>query len=79
MQRPTNANNPTLPYLDFAYDHKASEKSARELVYRIQSKWRDHPEEIKIVQFKDGITNTVCAYLEQARALANSLVATEAC
>jgi hypothetical protein len=48
-----------LPCLDLSYDHKNSEQSAKELVYRIQSKWRDHPEQIHIHQFKEGITNTV--------------------
>lgn len=48
-----------LPLIDLAYDHKNSENSAKELVYRIQPKWRDTPEDIQIVQFKEGITNTV--------------------
>jgi hypothetical protein len=54
-----NGNSTELPHIDLSYDHKNSEATAKELVYRIQSKWRDHPEQIHIVQFKEGITNTV--------------------
>lgn len=48
-----------LPYLEFAYELSNSETTAKELAYRIQPKWREVPEQIQIVQFKDGITNTV--------------------
>lgn len=48
-----------LPYLDIAYDLSNSETTARELAYRIQPKWRKTPDQIRIVQFKEGITNTV--------------------
>lgn len=48
-----------LPYVDLAYEHDNWETTAKELVYRIQPKWRDVPDQIQIVQFKEGITNTV--------------------
>ena len=69
MARATNSSGQTLPYIDLSYDHKDSETSIRELVYRIQPKWRDNPEEVRIVQFKDGITNTVSVHSKEARAL----------
>ena len=48
-----------LPYLDLAYELNNSEATAKELAYSIQPSWRDTPEQIQIVQFKEGITNTV--------------------
>lgn len=48
-----------LLYLDLAYDLSNSETTAKELAYKIQPKWREAPEQIQIVQFKEGITNTV--------------------
>ena len=68
MNGATSGSSQTLPYVDLPYDHQESEKSVRELVYSIQPKWRDAPEQIKIVQFKDGITNTVRLPVEEARA-----------
>lgn len=55
----TNGILGDLPYLDISYDLTNSETTAKELAYRIQPKWREVPEQIQIVQFKDGITNTV--------------------
>lgn len=55
----TNGALGDLPYLDFAYDLSNSESTAKELAYKIQPKWRESPEQIQIVQFKEGITNTV--------------------
>jgi ethanolamine kinase len=68
MDRPSNGHTYSLPYVDLAYDHKDSEKSAKELVFAIQSKWRDNPDQVQIVQFKDGITNTVRPIDREARA-----------
>ncbi len=53
-----NGDIPKLPYIDLSYDHKNLDVTAKELVFKIQPKWRDHPEQIRIVQFKEGITNT---------------------
>ena len=55
----TNAALGGLVYLDLAYNLSDSETTAKELAYRIQPKWREAPEQIQIVQFKEGITNTV--------------------
>lgn len=57
----SNTHSVKLRYIDLAYDHEASEDSLLELVYRIQPKWRDTPDQIEIVKFTDGITNTVSA------------------
>lgn len=56
---PANGVLGDLPYLDLAYDHENAETTAKELVYRIQPKWRDCSDQVQIVQFKEGITNTV--------------------
>jgi hypothetical protein len=55
----TNGVLQGLPYVDLAYSLDDSENTAKELVFRIQPKWRETPEQIQIVQFKEGITNTV--------------------
>ncbi|RMD39229.1 hypothetical protein DV735_g5901, partial [Chaetothyriales sp. CBS 134920] len=55
---PANGHQAELPYIDFAYNHRESAATAKELVCRIQPKWRAHPEQIQIIQFKEGITNT---------------------
>jgi hypothetical protein len=64
-----NGASTKLPYLDLAYDHANSEATAKELVYTIQPKWRECPDEIKIVQFKEGITNTVIHRMRRAHVL----------
>lgn len=70
MERATDeSSRPSIQYIDLPYTHKESENSLKELVYRIQPKWRDTPEHIQIVQFKDGITNTVSLNGREARAL----------
>ena len=56
-----NGTPQELRYVDLPYKHNDWETTARELVYQLQPEWRDHVEEVKIVHFKDGITNTVCA------------------
>lgn len=80
MNRATDGSSQTLPYVELLYKHEESENSVRELVYSVQPKWREHPEQIKIVQFKDGITNTVRLPSGQARAFCtHNYIATEAC
>ena len=69
MNGATDGSSHTLPYIDLSYKHKESESSVRELVYSVQPKWRENPEQIKVVQFKDGITNTVGLPCGKARAL----------
>ncbi len=69
MNGATDGSSQTLPYIELRYEHKDSENSVKELVYSVQPKWREHPEQIRIVQFKDGITNTVRLSTEKARAL----------
>ncbi|OAP60853.1 hypothetical protein AYL99_05855 [Fonsecaea erecta] len=55
----SNGHHPQLQYIDLAFDNESLDDSARELVYRIQPKWRDSPGQIEIVKFTDGITNTL--------------------
>lgn len=55
----SNGHAPRLQLIDASFNPQDSESSALDLVYRIQSKWRDGPGKIEIVKFTDGITNTV--------------------
>lgn len=55
----SNGHAPRLQLIDASFNPQDSEASALDLVYRIQSKWRDGPGKIEIVKFTDGITNTV--------------------
>ena len=52
-------SSPT-PYSDLSFDVNKSDSSVLELVYWIRPKWRDCSQELKIVKFTEGITNTVC-------------------
>ena len=54
-----NGDSPELAYIDLSYDHRKSDETAKELVFSIQPEWRERSELIQIVQFKEGITNTV--------------------
>jgi len=56
-----NGHAPPLRHIDLSYNPLDSDRSAHELIYRIQPKWREGPGDIEIVKFTDGITNNVCS------------------
>ncbi|KIV89050.1 hypothetical protein PV10_08663 [Exophiala mesophila] len=55
----SNGHSPQLLHIDASFNPQDSESSALDLVYRIQSKWRDAPGKIEIIKFTDGITNNL--------------------
>lgn len=61
----TNGDSSELRYIDLTYDHNDWERTAKELAYQIDPSWREHPEQIQLVHFKEGITNTVRTSLWQ--------------
>lgn len=59
-QKYNHTNGHAIPHIDLSYDHTNSVDSLRKLVFNIHPKWREHTDELEIVKFTDGITNTVC-------------------
>lgn len=55
----TGAKPTSVPYMDLSFDAHNHESSVLKLVYRVRPKWRDCAEELEIIKFTEGITNTV--------------------
>lgn len=48
-----------IPYTDLSFDIHNADSSVLKLVFWIRPKWRECFQELKIVKFTEGITNTV--------------------